>query len=141
MYSAGPIPSATIFLPTTTTVTATVRESGAQIRIANVVVASGTPSAPVPIRPGPTPIDILATSADQKTEIHYTVVVTGSASQYLKASNTSTGAQFGYSVAISGDTLERAEGHWDIPEHTWPRNVPPGRVDGVGTRAVRRSAL
>jgi hypothetical protein len=91
--------------PTTVTVTATVATVGATLAIAGGPAKSGQPSAPIPLHPGPNPIDITVTAADGATKTHYTIVVNGAESDYFKASNTRPGADFGFAVALSSDTL------------------------------------
>jgi hypothetical protein len=86
------------------TVTATARSASARLLVAGAAATSGAPSAPLTPAARPAPIDVRVTAADGRTEAHYTIVPVP-ALDYLKASNTRQGAQFGISVALSGDTL------------------------------------
>jgi hypothetical protein len=76
-----------------------------------VKVASGASTAPIPLAVGANVITVVVTAADGVNTESYSIEVTrASASEfaqqaYLKASSTGLGGQFGYSVALSGDTL------------------------------------
>ena len=94
-----------IFAPRTTTVTAKATEAGAKILIAGMAVASEAASPPIALLAGSTPIDIVVTARDGTTEKHYTLVVSPSSNDYLKASNTREQARFGSSISLAGDTL------------------------------------
>jgi len=99
------------YLATATTVTPTATDPGATLRVNGVDVASGDASAPVPLTVGNNVITVEVTAQDGMGAASYTVTVTReSANQfaqqaYLKASSTGIGDQFGYSIALSGDTL------------------------------------
>lgn len=88
-----------------TTVTPTAHHVGARITVAGAVVASGAASAPTALKPGPNPIDITVTAADQRTRTRYTVVISVDVNDYVKSSNTQPDALFGGAIAVSGNTL------------------------------------
>jgi hypothetical protein len=94
----------------TTTVTATTKDAGATIKIAGAAATSGSPSAPITLKSGVNAIDVAVTAADGVTTTHYAIAFTGIVNDYLKASNTRTGAAFGTSVAISADGSTLAVG-------------------------------
>lgn len=86
--------------------TAATRHPRAQVSIAGAPPSVAMSTQAVPIRLGPKPIDIMVTAPDGKTQTHYVVAMTGSTTAtYIKASNTRSLADFGWSVALSGDTL------------------------------------
>jgi Cadherin-like beta sandwich domain/FG-GAP repeat len=100
------------YLATATTVTPTTADSAATVTVNGVAVPSGSASDPIPLAVGANnKIILVVTAADGVTTDTYTVTVTReSANQfaqraYIKASNTGAGDQFGYSVALSGNTL------------------------------------
>ncbi|WP_434045103.1 MULTISPECIES: cadherin-like beta sandwich domain-containing protein [Sorangium] len=89
------------------TVTPTASTPGAAITVNGTAVASGIASPPITLTEGGATaitVEVTAPSGDATT---YGVVVLrgGIASAYLKASNTDAGDQFGYAVALDGDTL------------------------------------
>ncbi|KYF61092.1 hypothetical protein BE11_27805, partial [Sorangium cellulosum] len=89
------------------TVTPTASAPGATITVNGAAVASGSASPPITLTEGGATaitVEVTAPSGDATT---YGVVVLrgGIASAYLKASNTDAGDQFGYAVALDGDTL------------------------------------
>lgn len=92
------------------TVTPTAADSGASITVNGVPVGSGQTSSPIPLPFGSTTITVVVHSANQSVglsrEKTYTVVAHQLAREgYIKASNTDAQDQFGYSIALSGDTL------------------------------------
>ena len=100
------------YLATMTTVTPTTVDAAASVTVNGVAVSTGSASDPIPLDVGMNaPISIVVTAADGVTTDTYTVTVTReSANQfaqraYIKASNTDSDDNFGYSVALSGDTL------------------------------------
>ena len=100
------------YLATMTTVTPTTMDTAASVTVNGVAVSTGSASDPIPLDVGMNaPISIVVTAADGVTTDTYTVTVTReSANQlaqraYIKASNTDSDDNFGYSVALSGDTL------------------------------------
>ena len=90
------------------TLTATVVTAGDTLTIAGTPVASGTPSAEITLSLGDNPVDIVVENALgwQRT---YRLILRRAAQlaqyAYAKASNTDEDDWFGYSVALSGDTL------------------------------------
>jgi hypothetical protein len=88
----------------TTTITATATSAQARITIGGVPVESGVASAvtALPFMPSPLPIVVTAPGGQMQT---YAVGVSVALNDYLKASNTRKLAKFGYSVALSGDTI------------------------------------
>jgi trimeric autotransporter adhesin len=99
------------YLATETTVTPTTADAAATVTVNGAAVASGSASDPIPLAVGANTITVIVTASDGVTTNTYTVTVTReSAAQfaqraYIKASNTDSDANFGYSVALSGDTL------------------------------------
>ncbi|MEE4147037.1 MAG: cadherin-like beta sandwich domain-containing protein, partial [Halieaceae bacterium] len=93
-------------------VIATAADAGATIRVDGDVVASGDASQAVALPEGQTTdITVLVTAADTTTSKTYTIAVTRESAPafaqraYIKASNTDPEDRFGYSVALSGNTL------------------------------------
>lgn len=93
-------------------VVASAANSGATIRVDGAVVASGDASQAVALPEGQTTdITVLVTAADTTTTKTYTIAVTRESAPafaqraYIKASNTDPNDRFGYSVALSGNTL------------------------------------
>jgi hypothetical protein len=99
------------YLATATTVTPTTVDAAATVTVNGAAVASGSASDPIPLTVGANTLSIIVTAADGMTIDTYTVTVTReSADQfaqraYIKASNTDSNDDFGYSVALSGNTL------------------------------------
>ncbi len=91
---------------TTQTITLTLdAPSGATIVINGEVIAAGTPwSSPV-LTLGNNEITIVVSSPGHESRTYTVRITRGGPIAYIKASNTSEGAAFGWSVAISGDTL------------------------------------
>jgi hypothetical protein len=103
VYGVGPG-----FLDGEVTITATAADGGT-LEVNGVPTPSGTPSVPIPLPFGVTPVTVVVTSSDGAVTETYTVVLDrqGLSAQeaYVKASNTDGSDYFGYAVAISGDTL------------------------------------
>ncbi|HGG60679.1 MAG TPA: hypothetical protein ENK26_12330 [Gammaproteobacteria bacterium] len=85
--------------------------AGATLAINGVGAASGVASEPIPLKDGANQIEIVVSSADNKTSDRYTIEVLrqsidnfGSGLR-LRASRPEKGAQFGFSAALSGDQL------------------------------------
>ncbi len=99
------------YLATETTVTPTTADAAATVTVNGAAVSSGSASDPIPLAVGANTITVIVTASDGVTTSTYTVTVTReSADQfarraYIKASNTDSDDNFGYSVALSGDTL------------------------------------
>jgi len=104
------------FLTTATTVTPTTSDAAATVSVNGVDVSSGSASAPIPLVVGENTLTVIVTAADGVSTGTYTVTVTRESANefaqqaYLKASNPGSADQFGYSIALSGDTL--AVGAW-----------------------------
>ncbi|WP_437317615.1 cadherin-like beta sandwich domain-containing protein [Sorangium sp. So ce385] len=88
-------------------VTPTASAEGATIAVNGTAVASGSASPPIPlIEGGSTAITIEVTAPSGDVTSYGVVVLRGGvASAYLKASNTDAGDQFGFAVALDGNTL------------------------------------
>ena len=97
----------TMFVGTeSVTVTPTAAESHATITVNGTAVVSGQASPEIALPFGNSTITIIVRAQDGTTTKTYTLVAHQLAREgYLKASNTDAGDQFGYSVALSGDTL------------------------------------
>jgi len=98
------------YLISSTMVTA-VADQGATLTVNGIDTASGVASDPIELVEGANTISVTVTSQDGSTNQTYTIVVTRQTAfafaqqAYVKASNTGAGDDFGYSVALSGDTL------------------------------------
>ncbi len=104
-YDVGPIDSRLLGSPTTT-VTATTSAANATLTIDGAPAISGVASAPIALGPGANPIPVVVTTPDGATQAKYVVTATTSPQvDYVKASNTRSGDNFGTAVAIDGDTL------------------------------------
>ena len=99
------------FLITVTTVTPTTGDANATVTVNGVVVISGTASGAISLDEGSNTITVIVTAEDGITTKTYTVDVTRQTAAsfaqqaYLKAFNADAGDLFGFSVALSGDTL------------------------------------
>ncbi|WP_437485633.1 cadherin-like beta sandwich domain-containing protein [Sorangium sp. So ce1014] len=89
------------------TVTPTASAAGAAIEVNGTAVASGSASSPIAlIQGGSTAITIEVTAPSGDVTTYGVVVLRGGVvSAYLKASNTDAGDQFGFAVALDGNTL------------------------------------
>jgi len=110
--SSQPDYTATVnFLTATTTVTPTTADTSATVTVNGTDVVSGTASESIPLDAGDTLITVIVTAADGNSTQTYTITVTRESANefaqqaYIKASNTGQSDNFGYSVALSGDTL------------------------------------
>ena len=107
------------FLTTATTVTPTTSDAAATVSVNGVDVSSGSASAPIPLVVGKNTLTVIVTAADGVSTGTYTVTVTRESANefaqqaYLKASNPGAADQFGYSIALSGDTLAVGAFHED----------------------------
>ena len=100
------------FLAASTTVTPTTDDANATVTVNGVVVISGTASGPISLDEGPNnEISVIVTAEDGMTKKVYTVSVTRQLADefaqqaYLKAFDAAENDEFGFSVALSGDTL------------------------------------
>lgn len=88
------------------TVTPTAADSGASITVNGTTVVSGQASPTISLSFGNSTITIIVRAQDGRTTKTYNLVAHQLTREgYIKASNTGTEDQFGYSVAFSGDTL------------------------------------
>ncbi|WP_437635726.1 cadherin-like beta sandwich domain-containing protein [Sorangium sp. So ce854] len=89
------------------TVTPTASAPGATLHVNGTPVASGSASPPITLTEGGATAITVEVTAPSGDATRYGVVVLrgGVASAYLKASNTDAGDEFGYAVALDGDTL------------------------------------
>jgi len=99
------------FLCTSLRVTARTEDANASLTIDGVATASDSASDSIELTEGSNDITIEVTAEDGSTMLTYHVIVTRRDLQtfaqhaYIKASNTGAGDSFGFSVALSGDTL------------------------------------
>ena len=99
------------FLNTVTTVTPTTDDVNATVTVNGAVVISGTASGAISLDEGSNTITVIVTAEDGTTTKTYTVEVTRQTADsfaqqaYLKAINADASDLFGFSVAVSGDTL------------------------------------
>jgi hypothetical protein len=104
--------SATFWTEAPLTVKAVATDPAAQIRIAGGAPSIGTASGPFTAKQGMSSIAINVTAPDGIAHATYTIEVTAYPSDYIKASNTRTDAQFGHDVAVSGDGRTLVVGSW-----------------------------
>ncbi len=137
-YAAPPIgvPALPSLPVTLVAVDARAHEKGARIVIGTAEPVLGVAHADVPAASGSNAITVVVTAPDGVTRKTYRVGFEGAAlpSDYLKASNTRTGAQFGTVVAVSGDTIVVGS----PPESSSSRGVGGSQADGgaAGAGAV-----
>ncbi len=99
------------FLSPTTTVIPVTSDAAATVSVNGLAIASGSASAPIPLAVGVNLISVNVTAEDGVTTNSYTLSVTRQTvndfaqQAYIKASNSGSGDQFGYSLALDGDTL------------------------------------
>jgi hypothetical protein len=100
------------FLAASTTVTPTVEDTNAMVTVNGTAVISGNPSESIFLGQGDTVITVMVTAEDGVTTRTYTITVTRQSASsfaqqaYIKASNnTGIDDHFGFSVALSRDTL------------------------------------
>ena len=99
------------FLVTVTTVTPTTDDANATVTVNGVAVISGAASDSISLDEGTNTITVVVTAEDGITTKTYTIDVTRQSADsfalqgFLKAINADTRDQFGFSVALSGDTL------------------------------------
>ncbi len=90
-------------------VTASPANAAATLLVQNVATGSGIASEPIPLAQGANVVNVVVT-AESGTVRTYQITVTRSSTlaslpTYAKASNTEASDNFGYSVAVSGDTV------------------------------------
>ncbi len=91
---------------TSITITPTAADAGATITVNGAAVASGHQSQAISLNPGQNTVTVAVTAADGVTTKNYTITANLlSQEAYAKASNTDAPDLFGWSVALSGDTL------------------------------------
>jgi len=99
------------FLASTVTVTPSSSDAAATISVNGLAVSPGTASAAIPLAIGPNLISVDVSAEDGVSTQSYTLTVTRQTENefarqaYIKASNSDSVDQFGYSLALSGDTL------------------------------------
>ena len=99
------------FLRSTTTVTATPEDPDATVEVNGISVSADWISGDVDLMEGQTTISVLVTGTDGSTTATYTLEITRALLDefaqdvYIKASNAFDEDEFGWSVAMSGDTL------------------------------------
>ena len=111
------------------TLTPTAADAGATIEINGTSVTSGQMSSEITLDPGENDITVLVTAEDGVTTKIYSITASYLSQQaYIKASNTGAGDNFGYSVALSGDTL--AVGGPGEASNATGVNDPDGQLNG-----------
>jgi hypothetical protein len=99
------------FLASSMTVTPVTTDAAARVSVNGQAVSSGTATLPIPLAIGQNLISIDVTAEDGVSTTGYTLSVTRQTGNefarqaYIKASNSGSVDQFGYSLAQSGDTL------------------------------------
>jgi ketosteroid isomerase-like protein len=99
------------FLVSVTTVTPTTDDANATVSVNGAAVISGTASGAISLDEGSNTITVIVTAEDGTTTKTYTVDVTRQTADsfaqqaYIKAINADASDLFGFSVAVSGDTL------------------------------------
>ncbi len=86
-------------------VTAAANDPGARVFVNGVEIASGAASAPIALDLGENSIEVSVTAPGGGTRVYRVQVRRAMEIDYGKASNTGADDRFGYSVALSGDTL------------------------------------
>lgn len=104
VYTVGPVAVSLSGAAPTATVTATPKDARAKIAVDGTELAAGTPSSPITLKAGATPVDVRVTAVDG-TVVHYALSILGANTEYVKPSNTHNNAKFGASIALSTDTL------------------------------------
>jgi len=110
--SSQPDYTATVgFLSPTTTVTPVTTDAAATVTVNGLAVSSGRATDPISLDFGENFIQVDVTAEDGVSTRSYTLTVTRltvdefAQQAYIKASNSGDVDQFGYSLALSGDTL------------------------------------
>ena len=99
------------FLTASTTVTPTTADADASVTVNGAAVTSGTASNSIPLDVGNTLITVIVTASNGSTTRTYSVTVSRESANdfaqqaYIKASNTDQSDRFGFSIALSGNTL------------------------------------
>ena len=99
------------FTTTSITVTPVLSDTNASVTVNGSFTDSGAASESINLNEGDNTLTLVVLAEDSTTIQTYTVTVTRQAAgafaqqAYIKASNTETGDEFGYSVALDGDTL------------------------------------
>jgi predicted porin len=99
------------FLTASTTVTPTTADADATVTVNGAAVASGSASESIPLDVGDTLITVIVTAGNSTSTETYTVSISRESANefaqqaYIKASNTGQSDRFGFSVALSGNTL------------------------------------
>ncbi|MDO3720193.1 cadherin-like beta sandwich domain-containing protein [Marinobacter sp. chi1] len=105
------------FLATSVTLIAKPSDAAASIRVNGSPVDSGSESSLIPLNEGDNTIEVMVTAEDGKSADTYTVIVTRATAEdfgeqaYL---NADSDEEFGYSVALSGNTLVVGDPNRDI---------------------------
>lgn len=101
-YTAGPVLIRPFIAPSTTTTVTATAVPGATIKVDGADAASGAPSQAIQLSASASvTIDVIVTAQDQKTQTHYSIVVSGRSNDYFKPSHSS--AMAFANVAVSGD--------------------------------------
>jgi len=99
------------FLASTMTITPATSDPAANVSVNGLAVPSGSATLPIPLTIGQNLISVHVTAEDGISTTGYTLTVTRQTENefaqqaYIKASNSGDGDQFGYSLAMSGNTL------------------------------------
>ena len=99
------------FLSSTMTVTPVTSDAAATVSVNGSAVSSGTATVPIPLAIGQNLISVDVTAEDGVSTTSYALTVTRQTASefaqqaYIKASNSDAVDQFGYSLAMSGNTL------------------------------------
>jgi hypothetical protein len=99
------------FLSSTMTVTPVTSDAAATVSVNGLAVPSGTATVPIPLAIGQNLISVDVTAEDGVSTTSYALTVTRQTASefaqqaYIKASNSDAVDQFGYSLAMSGNTL------------------------------------
>jgi hypothetical protein len=127
------------FLAASTTVTPTTQDANATVTVNGAAVVSGTASGFISLDEGPNnTITVIVTAEDGETKETYTVDVTRQLADdfgqqaYLQASNAEAEDQFGFSVALSGDTLAVGA----VGKNSEDLNIPPNPILNAGAAYV-----
>ena len=110
------------FTTTSLTVTPVLSDTSARVTVDGTLSDSGAASDSIYLDEGDNTITLVVSAEDDITIKNYTVIVTRQAAAafaqqaYIKASNTERGDEFGYSIALDGDTLAIGASHEESDE-------------------------
>lgn len=117
LHYTSAAPTAFVTAPTMITVTAKTTSPSARISVNGVAATSGSPSAPIALRPGNHAITVAVSAADPSSPPRrYVIDVRGDATTYVKSTDAPQQASsFGTAIALADDTLVVGAPYADDP--------------------------